>query len=367
MRKFLEIFLFIIISIFLGVAISVPLFLFSSQKVSLTLGFLGEVNIYKATVIILILIAIIFSIVRNIAYKYRENKETRHYIMRKYPVGISHIFIFFSQILPSVFPSWIRFFLILGLFLFGLPRLISFWFTNTLINPQMGSLPNIIANIILSQLILAPVSIILVLNKYFDKKRMNEIDYVYQNKEEDKSPIMYKANESVDSDIKPSEDINTQNNKDTSSKPKTNTIKLFIFRFIAYLFDMIFLVGIIVIAVILFTNILPSIISINNQETLDKTILFASVSFGIAHFIIMSIIQMLLLSRQGFTLGKLITGLRVKESSMNNITTQRAFYRELVFKLLSGIVYFSFIMYFFDSKGKMLHDELMDTCVIKVK
>ncbi len=363
MRKFLEIFLFIIISLFLGVAISVPLFLFSTQGVRLNLGILGEINIYKATVILLILIAVIFSIVRNITYKFRENKETRHYILRKYPLGISHIFIFFSQILPSIFPSWLRFFLILGLFLFGLPRLMGFWFTNTPIDPQIGSIPNLIANIILTQLIFAPISIIFVLNKYFDRKRMNEIDYVYQSSEDsNKPPIMYKANENTNNSNVP----NNSKEQTEEAKPKFNTIQMLILRFIAYLIDLFLLVGIIVIFVI-GLNIVLSLLTSGSltQENLDKSVMFISVSFGIAHFIVMSIVQMLLLSRKGFTLGKLITGLRVKESSMNNITTQRAFYRELVFKLLSGLVYFSFIMYFFNREGKMLHDELMDTYIIK--
>lgn len=347
MGKMLEIVIFVLISIFLGFIISVPLFFLSTQDPQ-NIDILGikieGLNIYKTLIIFLVIVTLIYFIIRNIILKFRQNENTRKYILKNYPKGVSHFYIFISQILPSLFPSWLKFLLIVALIFFGIPRLIGFWFTNTLFDIQKGSLINIILSIILTQLILAPISILLLLYKYFDRKRMNDID---------EKPIVNTNEINKTNKI----DNTLKNDEHILEKPKTMSI--FLKRCLASLIDTFISVIVIIIFVFLFQNIFRG--SFEEESVFQ----FLTILVGLIAYFIINSIQLNILITNGFTIGKYFLKLRVVDSHMNNITSQQAVYREIVLKLFAGMMYFSFIIFFFNKKGYMLHDVLLGTKVIK--
>ncbi len=328
MRKFAEVILFTVISTLLGFAISVPIFIFSVQEpVKINLWGIGELNIYKAAVIFVIIAMLIYFIIKNIIYKFKDDEETRKYILRKYPKGVSHLLIFFSQILPSFFPFWLRVIVVSGFIIYGIPNIIGFWFNNTILNSNKGTIANIVAGVVIIQLLFAPIIIILSLHSYFDRKRITEKD-------------------------KTIEEENIQYNN--------YPISILIRRFIAGIIDFSLYVIIVIAFVSLFTyfsTLMPLKIDVDFMNY------FAIPSIV---FILINIIQLILLVRGGYTIGKLITRLRVKDNALNNLKSGQAIFREIILKSFAGFIYFSFIFIFFNKERLTLHDELLGTKVISL-
>lgn len=337
MGKFIEISIFIIISVVLGFLISIPLFVLSMQDPLMIEG-IGEIDIYKTLVIFMIISLVVFLIVKNVLFMYRKDEETRKYIFRKYPPVISHIMIFLTQIIPSLFPSWLKFITILAFVLFIIPRIIGIWFDVAVLTIDRGALVNVIFNIILTQLIFAPVICIMMLRKYLDRQRINESD------------------KKTDLD----NDITNNENKKRSSFNIINLLK----RFSAGIIDLILYIS----AVTLFVFVagyLSDMFFTLKTLSVRGVINLISIISGFAGFMIISLVQLSLITNKGYTIGKLIFGLRINDVSSGHITAQQAFSREIMLKLFGGMMYLGFIGLFFGKdRKKMIHDKLIGSNVV---
>ena len=65
------------------------------------------------------------------------------------------------------------------------------------------------------------------------------------------------------------------------------------------------------------------------------------------------------------SVGKKLTGQRVRGDNKYTLSISQAFQRELIFKPISIACLVGFILPFFDKKKKSLHDKMAGTFVIK--
>lgn len=96
-----------------------------------------------------------------------------------------------------------------------------------------------------------------------------------------------------------------------------------------------------------------------SQEVLLK---MATISVTAAIFFLMIVIPAAFYNT---SLGKKITGLRVRGDKKYTISLTQAFKREIIFKPLSMASLVGFVLPFFDKKKKSLHDRFAGTFVIK--
>ncbi len=368
MRKFLEIFVFILISITLGVLISVPLFFFStSEDINIEVFNLGDINLYKIFVISIFIIIIIYLIIRKAVDKFRQDKETRKFILKKYPPVLSHFLVFISQIIPSL----IRFrpLIILILIAFGIPRLLSFWINNNIIGTADVTWIDIILNILIIQLIIAPIATILLLNNYFDRERINSVDdYSTKNQE---SPKDYLTEEENHGSIQEKAEFTNNEQIKSTTDPKSN--KMFFLRLVAGLID--FVAEIVIIAIIIIVSYLildetlyaRNALSGMGMNTSNITMTDFFIIVGIVAYILVQLIKLRLFKTKliKYSIGKSIMKLKVVDVDQKKMIMSKFFLRETLLKSLSGILIFSWYFFFIKKDGMMLHDYLVGTKVIR--
>ena len=369
MRKFLEILIFILISVTLGILISVPLFFFSTSK-DIQIGFLniGEINLYKLFVIVVFFIILIYIIISIAVDKFRQDEETRHFILRKYPPVISHILVFISQIIPSLIRF--RFLLVIILIAFGIPRLLSLWLTNNVIGIEEVTWIDVILNIIITQLIIAPILIILLLNNYFDRERISSIDDYSSKDHKLQEETLSEEGEMASYPItdKKAEPIWRD---EIESKIEPNSIKMFLKRILAGAIDFLFMCLVIALFVLVIYFILSMTLYSPNSRVVagvnsyDIALSDYLVVGGIVAYLIFIFIQWGIFKKFNATLGKAVMKMKVVDVDRKSITMSKYLLRETILKSLGGILYYSWIFFFIKNDGNMLHDYLVGTKVIQ--
>ncbi len=88
------------------------------------------------------------------------------------------------------------------------------------------------------------------------------------------------------------------------------------------------------------------------------------VGFGLLFSIVYELINIFLTSWAGGTIGKLITGIEIVRSDGKHVSFARAFLRNYMGYMVSGIYFLGFIWVFIDKLRRGWHDQLADTYVV---
>ena len=131
-------------------------------------------------------------------------------------------------------------------------------------------------------------------------------------------------------------------------------------RFGAYLIDMLFLgcvLSFIKFPIGLFELLYPDWI-------IFKSVLFNFDIFDILYFVIQLLYFTIATSVAGTTLGKALFNLAVVDEEGKKLSFFKALYRESIGKYISSVLYFGYIMIFFEPNKRGFHDYLCDTYVI---
>lgn len=128
------------------------------------------------------------------------------------------------------------------------------------------------------------------------------------------------------------------------------------YRLLAYIIDylMIFILGGILYALVGFGTFTSSAGSFNfslNWYEIIITSLIYFISFAIFN--------------QGKTIGKLVTGVEIRDSNLHSVENKTLIIRELIKSVLAVISLISFIVVLVRSDRKSLHDLVVDTVVIR--
>jgi len=103
----------------------------------------------------------------------------------------------------------------------------------------------------------------------------------------------------------------------------------------------------------------------NIENVLDG--LWPIIIFFLIYNIITVCINSFLISQFGGTVGKLLTGTRIVNSNGQNLSFWRAFFRNQMGYMVSGVfLWLGFIWVFFDKEVRTWHDMIVDSYVIVV-
>lgn len=150
------------------------------------------------------------------------------------------------------------------------------------------------------------------------------------------------------------------NYTELESKPVKNQPAGFFIRLAAYLIDSLLAGGIIAMINIplWFVKLLAS------DSIVFKNILFGYDIFDIMNFCLLSAYFIIMTYTCGRTVGKMLMKIRVVSVSSHELTFGQVFFREVIGKYLSGILYIGYILVGIDSDKRGIHDMLADTRVV---
>jgi uncharacterized RDD family membrane protein YckC len=229
---------------------------------------------------------------------------------------------------------------------------------------------DVILNIIITQLIIAPILIILLLNNYFDRERISSIDDYSSKGQKSQEETLSEEGEIASYPIteKRTEPVWKD---EIESKLEPNSIKMFLKRILAGAVDFLFMCLVIALFVLVIYFILSmTLYSPDNKvvagvSTYDIALSDYLVVGGIVAYLIFIFIQWGIFKKFNATLGKAVMRMKVVDVDRKSITMSKYFLRETILKSLGGILYYSWIFFFIKNDGNMLHDYLVGTKVIQ--
>lgn len=145
----------------------------------------------------------------------------------------------------------------------------------------------------------------------------------------------------------------------TIEKPVKQPAGFFI-RLAAYLIDMLLAGGIIAMIKIplWFVKLLAA------DSVVFRNILFDYDIFDIMNFCLLSAYFIIMTYTCGRTVGKMLMKIRVVSVNSKELTFGQVFFREVIGKYLSGILYLGYILVGIDGQKRGIHDILADTRVV---
>lgn len=134
----------------------------------------------------------------------------------------------------------------------------------------------------------------------------------------------------------------------------------FFIRLAAYLIDSLLAGGIIAMINIplWFVKLLAS------DNVVFSNILFDYDIFDIINYCLFSAYFIIMTYTCGRTVGKMLMRIRVVSVNSQDLTFGRVFFREVIGKYLSGILYLGYILVGIDSEKRGIHDIVADTRVV---
>ncbi len=363
MRKTIEILSFIIISVIMGIAITIPLFFFSTaEDVNISFLNIGEINLYKVFFVTLVIAVVIYLMIRKAKEQFRKDDETRKFVLERYPPVISHVFVLFSQIIPSMI--LFKGLIVVLIVAFGIPRMLGFWINHNVVGISEVTWIDNILNIIITQLIIAPISLIMFSGDYFNRERMNSIGENSKNDDElaknDDDP------EGSTRECCTGQTCPDENRVSERSHSKT----IFVKRFASGLLDLLFMMAVVGLIVGISYVVLSSTVysprkfsTLISQRPINMPFHHLLVVIGVLSYCIVCIIQWRLSVSFGGTFGKVLMKLKVIDSDRKTVDT-KFFLREIILKTFSGFAYLGIISYFVSKNGKMMHDYLIGSDVV---
>ena len=134
----------------------------------------------------------------------------------------------------------------------------------------------------------------------------------------------------------------------------------FFIRLAAYLIDSLLAGGIIAMINIplWFVKLLAS------DSVVFSNILFDYDIFDIINYCLFSAYFIIMTYTCGRTVGKMLMRIRVVSVNSQDLTFGRVFFREVIGKYLSGILYLGYILVGIDSEKRGIHDIVADTRVV---
>lgn len=122
---------------------------------------------------------------------------------------------------------------------------------------------------------------------------------------------------------------------------------------------------------ILFAALIPNLMRVGNQSSLNPAIAAFTLSFLLVYFLILTSYEVLLLRYQGATLGKMACGLKVVRSDGRGLGWGVSFGRFFMWNVLTSVPYLNMIFMLIsgimagvDEQKRALHDRVCDTRVI---
>lgn len=139
-------------------------------------------------------------------------------------------------------------------------------------------------------------------------------------------------------------------------------------RLIALLLDLGFMYGLVLLGVKL--SPLIKILVDNFLNSYQLVFMFGesvlvNITLGVSFFVLFMSFVIVPASFFNTSFGKKIMGLRVRGEGQFSLGLGQCIQRELIFKPLSIVLVFGFIMPFFDENKRSLHDRLAKTLVVK--